>query len=145
MELLLLVIYYIFVCVVSGIAGSGEGLRILSVTNNSIVWHNQQWIERMGLFLSGAFALLWSVFNSVTVDANTVITFDVVHMLMSFLVLSATSGILFFIWYDGIINKKLNYSFFRVSFTSKAFTEQFAHWYIKITLLLILFGLHFTI
>jgi len=143
MEFLLLVIYYIFVCVVSGISGSGEGLRILSVTNNSIVWHNQQWIERIGLFLSGAFALLWSVFNSITIDANTIITFNVINMLISFVVLSATSGILFFTWYDGIINKKLNYSFFRVSFTSKAVTEGFAHWYVKIPLIIILLVLSF--
>lgn len=135
MELLFLVIYYIFVCVISGIAGSGEGLRIKGVGSNSIVWHNQQWIERVGLFLSGAFAMAWSISNFISF----------VNLIMTLLVISATSGLLFFIWYDGIINKKLNYKFFRVSPTSKAVTEKFAYWYIKLTLLLILFGLHFTI
>lgn len=130
---ILIIFYYVLFAFWSAIAGSGEGLRIKDVIANSIVWHNQQWLERVGLFLSGM---------CIGIFSHAFFSSDLYSFFITIIIMSITSGIIFFILYDGVINMKLNNAFFYVSPTSKAWTEQFAHWWIKIPLLIVMIVLN---
>ena len=114
---------WIIICVITG---WGEALRIKGVTEYSAAWHNLQWLERIGigatLFLIGRF-----------------ISMRFLPLIPTFLLLMIT----FFIIYDGMINiVAFERGFFFVSQTTTAWTEQFAHWWIKIPLVVIVFGVN---
>lgn len=110
------ILLYIITSIVTGI---GEALRIKDVNKYSPEWHALQFFERLLFFVSGAWTFTYFPF------------WDAVAML--FLL-----GIIFFILYDGIINLYLGRQFFYVSKTTKAQTEKFAHWYIKIPMLVLI-------
>lgn len=109
-----------FYLLASVVAGIGEGLRIKDVSKYSTAWHWLQWFERMLIFVSG-FA--------------TVYLGDYVLIVS----MSLLFAVMFFVIYDGCINLILRRNFFYVSETSTAFTERFAHWWIKIPLIIIVF------
>lgn len=99
-------------------AGLGEGLRIKDVIKYSANWHILQWIERVLIYSSAAANYLLHPFWTATAY-------------------TALFAVAFFILYDGVINLTLGKSFFYVSPTSKAITEQYAHWYIKLPMLIV--------
>ena len=107
--------------VLTVVAGIGEALRIKNVSKYTKEWHQLQWLERVLMIAVGAY-----LFN----NASTVRQFASAFARLLFV------AIVFWIGYDGIINLYLNRGFFYVSPTSGAWTEQFAHWYIKIPLLI---------
>jgi len=115
--LILLTLFWGSVCAV---AGYGEALRIRYLSESSTAWHNFQWLERIGIGV--AFFFL-----------GRYIHIDLVPTLGIMFLYS----IMFFIVYDGVINKiAFSREFFYVSKTTKAWTEKYAHWYIKIPLMI---------
>lgn len=120
MNLILIFLFWIVVCI---IAGYGEALRIKNVIKYDKEWHNLQWLERIGigttLFYLGITlkTLMWELIP--------------IALLLC---------VLFFIIYDGLINViAFNRNWFYVSQTTSAWTEKFAHWWIKVPLIIILF------
>jgi len=114
LQLSITFLFFIIICVITGF---GESYRIIDPVIHSKTWHNLQWLERVGLFLSGAVIALILGFGWVLA------------------VSSLLMGILFFIIYDGVINVVVfERNFFYVSTTTTAWTEKFAYWWIKIPL-----------
>ena len=116
-----LIATYIFFIVVSILTGKGESYRIIDPVLHSKAWHDLQWLERVGLFISGMAITL-------------ILGFGWLLVLNALLM-----GIVFFILYDGVINVEVfGRNFFYVSKTTKAWTEKFAYWWIKVPLLIII-------
>jgi hypothetical protein len=114
-QLYIVYVFHIIVCIVTGI---GESYRIIDPVLHSAKWHQLQFIERTGLFITGAAISL------------------IIGIHWVLFVAALTMGMIFFIIYDGIINVKVfERNFFYVSKTTAAWTEKFAHWWIKIPLL----------
>lgn len=109
-----------FYLLASIVAGIGEGLRIKNVSKYSLSWHWLQFLERVLIFAGGY----------LTASVTGVLQISV--LLLGF-------AVIFFVIYDGCINLILRRNFFYVSETSTAFTERFAHWWIKIPLIIIVF------
>lgn len=111
-------VFFIVVCVITGF---GESYRIIDSEMHSRMWHNLQWFERVGLFISGATIALILGFG------------------WSLALNSLLMGIIFFIIYDGVLNVVVwDRNFFYVSKTTTAWTEKFAHWWIKIPLVVLI-------
>ena len=117
-KLIAVFLFFLLTCIITGY---GESYRIMDVQRYSKLWHNLQWLERVGLFLSGIFIALIIGFNWLLVG------------------ISLCMGIMFFILYDGIINITVYArNFFYVSETTTAWTEKYAHWWVKIPLMMII-------
>lgn len=125
---MMIFILTMIICVFgSVIAGIGEALRIKDVERYSMWWHWLQFFERGSIFIVGALASL----------TNDIVQFSLLMILCAWI---------FFIIYDGLINIiAKDEDFFDISLTSKAFTEKFAHWYIKVPMLLIFFIVNFIV
>lgn len=116
-KLIFALLFFFVICIITGY---GESYRILNVIKYSKLWHQFQWLERVGLFLSGVFVTLVFGFS------------------WNLVMISIFMGVSFFILYDGIINViAFRRNFFYVSKTTEAWTEKFAYWWIKIPLLII--------
>jgi hypothetical protein len=104
----------------------GEALRIKDVNKYSFWWHTLQFFERF-LFL----ALGWEIYRKFFI-------YEYFSILNTGIVVLC--GAVFWIIYDGLINLiAFKRSFFYVSETSRAFTEKFSQWYIKIPLMMLVF------
>lgn len=125
---MMIYILTLVICVVgSVIAGVGEALRIKDYEKYSFAWHWLQFFERGSIFMLGALASL-------------------TYSVWQFTLITILCAWIFFIIYDGLINViARDEDFFDVSITSKAFTEKFAHWYIKVPMLLIFFFINYII
>lgn len=115
------IISILFFTISSIVAGYGEALRIKDRIKFDAAWHNLQWVERISI---GVSCVLSTYF------------FGMSWFLLGLLIFFCIE---FFIIYDGLINIiAFNRNFFYVSKTTKAWTEKFAYWWIKIPLLIII-------
>lgn len=120
LQLVLIFFLWLITCIV---AGYGEALRIKDRIKYDKEWHNLQWLERIGI---GTTLFYLGI-------ALKTVMWELIPIVLLLCVL-------FFIIYDGLINViAFNRNWFYVSQTTSAWTEKFAHWWIKIPLIIILF------
>lgn len=133
MNLLIIVCFIIFSAVVAVITGVGEATRLREPITYSRLWHNCKFASWVGLLILGFSLGMWATFLSLGMTS----------IVWSNILWFALAGLIFFIIHDGLINViTYNRNFFYVSKTTTAFTEPFAHWWIKIPVLLIVLFLN---
>ncbi len=104
---------------------SGQVQDPATLKKENFIWHNTQFFERPFIFLTGMIIAFETGFNWYLIARISL------------------AAIVFFIVNDGVQNVIKNQSFFHVSSTTTALTEQFAAWYYKIPALIIILILNF--